>query len=137
MAAARSRSKSKFVMPGLGPGPKRRPIRVADIIKAEIAMLLIRKIKDPRVTQVTITRVQVSDDLRHARVFYSMLGDESPENAAKGLESTKGFIRSSLARVLEMKYVPALQFKHDLAGKRQDEMEQIFREIAEENGSAS
>ena len=137
MASSRSKSKSKFVMPGLGPGPKRRPIRVADMIKAEIAMLLIRKIKDPRLSHVTITQVQVSDDLRHAMVFYAIIGDTDLKDAAKGFESTKGFIRSSLARVLEMKYVPALQFKHDLAGQRQDEMEQIFREIAEDNGSSS
>ncbi|HIJ77707.1 MAG: 30S ribosome-binding factor RbfA [Desulfobulbaceae bacterium] len=130
-------SKSKFVMPGLGPGPKRRPIRVADMIKAEMATLLLRKIKDPRVSQVVITRVQVSDDLRHAQVYYTMLGDGNIKDAAQGLESTKGFIRSSLARVLEMKYVPALQFKYDLAGERQSEMDQIFREIAEDNGSSS
>lgn len=129
------RSKSKFIMPGIGPAPRRRPVRVADTIKAEIAMLLLRKIKDPRLNHVAITGVEVSDDLRHAKVMYSILGDEPPANVAKGLESAKGFMRSVLAKVLEMKYVPALHFKQDLAGQRQEEMERLLKEIAEEDGS--
>ncbi|MGV1099976.1 30S ribosome-binding factor RbfA [Thiovibrio sp. JS02] len=134
---AAGKSKSRFSLPAaLGrSAPKRRPIRVADAIKTEIADLLLRKINDPRLHNVTITKVEVSDDLGHARVFYSILDDERPENVAKGLASARGFMRSSLAKVLEMRHVPALDFRQDLAAQRQEEMERLLREIAKEDGS--
>lgn len=135
---AADKAKSRFGLPeGLRrTAPKRRPIRVADAIKTEVAGLLLRKIKDPRLDGVSITRVEVSDDLGHARIFYSLLGNEPPENVAKGLASAAGFIRSSLARVLEMRHVPALDFRQDLAALRQEEMERLLREIAEENDTS-
>lgn len=135
---AGGKAKSRFGLPAglVRSGPKRRPIRVADAIKAEIASLLVRKINDPRLSGIIITAVEVSDDLSHARVLYSILGDEEPENVARGLESSKGFIRSNLARVLELRHVPALDFRRDLAGQKQAEMEQLLREIANEDGSS-
>jgi len=135
---AAGKSKSRFSLPaGLErSGTKRRPIRVADAIKAEIADILIRKIKDPRLHNIAITKVEVSDDLGHARVFYGITDDERPEDIARGLESAKGFIRSSLAKVLEMRYVPVLDFRQDLAAQRQEEMERLLREIAKEDGSS-
>ncbi len=135
---AAGKAKSRFGLPaGLGRSePKRRPIRVADAIKAEIASLLVRKINDPRLYNIIITSVEVSDDLGHARVLYSILGNEEPKAVAKGLESSKGFIRSSLARALELRHVPVLDFRLDLAGQKQAEMEQLLREIAKDDGSS-
>ncbi len=135
---AAGKAKSRFGLPaGLSrTGPKRRPIRVGDAIKAEIASLLVRKIKDPRLYNIVITSVEMSDDLGHARVLYSILGNEDPKDVAKGLESSKGFIRSSLAKALELRHVPALDFRLDLAGQKQAEMEQLLREIAKDDGSS-
>jgi len=135
---AADKGKTRFGLPeGLRrPAPKRRPMRVADAIKEEVAALLLRKIQDPRLDGVSITRVEVSDDLGHARIFYSVLGDEAPENVAKGLTSAAGFIRSSLARVLPLRHVPALHFQQDLTALRQAEMEMLFREIAEEDDTS-
>ncbi|OGQ97824.1 MAG: ribosome-binding factor A [Deltaproteobacteria bacterium RIFOXYD12_FULL_55_16] len=116
--------------------PKRRPIRVADAIKAEIASLLVRKINDPRLDNIIITSVEVSADLGHARISYSILGEEEPRNVAKGLESSKGFIRSNLARALELRHVPVLDFRLDLSGQKQAEMEQLLREVTNEDGSS-
>ena len=136
MTAARSRS--KFQLPGLvGPGPKRRPAKVADAIKNEIALLLLRKIKDPRVQQITITTVEMSDDLSLARVYYSVLTEEAVQDAAKGIESAKGFIRKSLAKELGMRYVPQLVFERDLSLNRQEEMERLFREIKQQDHDKS
>lgn len=109
---------------------------MADAIKAELASLLVRKIKDPRLYHIVITSVEVSDDLGHARVLYSILGDEQPKDVAKGLESSKGFMRSSLAKALELRHVPVLDFRLDLAGLKQAEMEQLLREIAKDDGSS-
>ncbi len=135
---AHGKSKSRFSLPaGLGrSGPKRRPMRVADAVKEEVAALLLRKIKDPRLSHVSVTRVEVSDDLGHARVYYSILNEEPQANVAKGLESAKGFIRSSLAKVLDLRHVPALDFRQDLAALRQEEMERLLREIAKEDDQA-
>ena len=126
------KSKSRFALPELGQKVGRRPARVADSIKEEIANLLLRKIKDPRIGLATITAVTVTPDLRLARVFFSCARDESEEVAA-GLESSKGFIRSHLARELGLRYVPELDFRYDQSVERQLEMEKILKEIAAED----
>ena len=108
----------------------KRPKRVADMIKNEIALLLLRKVKDPRLTSVTIVTAEVTKDLRRAVVYYSVLGDDNQvKKAAEGLERAKGFIRSHLARELGMRVTPVLVFKHDLSMARQEEMERLLKEI--------
>ena len=132
MAAKKSRS--RFTLPELGEKIGRRPARVADNIKNEIATLLLRKIQDPRVYNVTITQVKITPDLRRAWIYFSCL-DRNVEEVTAGLTSAKGFIRSHLARVLGMRFVPDLEFKHDLTINRMAEMDKIFHEIAEEDDS--
>jgi ribosome-binding factor A len=108
----------------------KRPKRVADMIKNEIALLLLRKVKDPRLTNVSIISAEVTADLRRAVVFYSVLGDEQQvKNAAAGLASAKGFIRSHLAREMGMRVTPELVFKLDLSMARQEEMEKLLKEL--------
>lgn len=140
MTRSRSRTRSASLpgLPGiLGPAPKRRPIRVADAIKGEVAMLLLQKVKDPRLEGITITRVEVTDDLSSARIFYSVLRQETAANAAKGLASAKGFIRSTLARVLELRAVPDLIFTPDRTAAEQQRLEQLLQEIRNEDGASS
>ena len=108
----------------------KRPKRVADMIKNEIALLLISKVKDPRLGQVSITAAEVTRDLRKAVVYYSVLGNEKQVGkAAEGLNRAKGFIRSHLARVLGMRATPELVFKHDRSMAHQEEMERLLKEI--------
>jgi ribosome-binding factor A len=132
MAAKKTRS--RFTLPELGEKIGRRPARVADNIKNEIATLLLRKIQDPRVYNVTITQVKITPDLRRAWIYFSCL-DRNIEEVTAGLASARGFIRSHLARVLGMRYVPDLEFKHDLTINRMAEMDKIFHEIAAEDDS--
>jgi len=129
------KSRSRFTLPELGERVGRRPARVADNIKHEIATLLLRKSKDPRVYNVTITRVTVTPDLRLARVFFSCRDGEVDE-ALSGLASAKGFIRSHLAKEMGMRYVPDLDFRHDESLERQLEMEKLLQEIASEDDKA-
>lgn len=85
--------------------------RVATSIQHELAEAISRRLKDPRVGFVTISAVEVSSDLSHAKVLVSVLGDEETKSSAlAGLESAAGFLRSHLARSLEMRTVPALHF---------------------------
>lgn len=110
---------------------QKRPKRVADMIKNEIAMLLLRKIKDPRLEHVVIVAAEVTRDLRKAIIHYSVLGDEQKiKGAADGLASAKGFIRSHLARELGMRATPDLVFKLDRSMVYQEEMERLLKEIS-------
>jgi ribosome-binding factor A len=119
---------------GIYDKPRRRPARVADTIKSEIALLLLRKIKDPRLTQVTITNVSVTDDLATARVYYSVYEDSVIDQAGQGLLKATGFIRSHLAQVLSMRHVPKLLFLYDESLRQQADMEKLFQEIEQEDG---
>lgn len=115
---------------GREPAGAKRPKRVADLIKNEIAQLLLRKVKDPRLTSVSIVSVEVTVDLRRAVIFYSVMGDdEQARDAAAGVASAKGFIRSHLAHELEMRITPELVFKRDLSMRHQQEMEQLLKEL--------
>ncbi len=92
----------------------RRADRVGDVILQELAYLLQRKVKDPRLEGITLTRVQVSADLRHARVFYSVLAtDEVKVAVASGLDSARGYLKRELGRRLQLRYMPDILFSYD------------------------
>jgi ribosome-binding factor A len=92
----------------------KRSTRVADQIRMEIADILMRKTKDPRVGSVTVTDVDVTSDLRLARVFIAVRGDENEEKQALlGLEKAAGFIRGELGRRLQLRYTPELVYQLD------------------------
>ena len=92
----------------------RRQQKVADLIQAEISTIILRKLKDPRLGFLTITGVKMSPDLKHARVYFSTLGDEGQvESALAGLRSAGGLIRGEIGRTLDLKYTPQLAFHYD------------------------
>jgi ribosome-binding factor A len=96
--------KKEFYKYGREPVSHKRPKRVADLIKNEIAMLLLHKVKDPRLVNVAIVSAEVTRDLRKAIIYYSVLGDEEKtKKAAAGLARAKGFMRSHLAKELGMR----------------------------------
>lgn len=91
-----------------------RPTRVGELLQAEIAQLLLRQLKDPRLSMVTISRVEVSADLRHACIYISRIGSETEQRAAlQGFEHATGFIRGQLGKLLKLRYTPELTFKLD------------------------
>lgn len=91
----------------------RRADRVGDVIRVEIADILSRRIKDPRIGFVTVTAVEVSDDLRYARVFVSVYEEAFQEKTLEGLSSASGFIRGELGKRLRLRFVPELSFRLD------------------------
>lgn len=139
MSAARRKTAGSSLppLPGLpARSGNRRPDRVADEIRQEVAALLLGKVQDPRVAKVTILRATVSPDLSQARLYYSVFEEEAAAGAAKGLESAKGFIRRSLAKNLALRVVPALSFQRDRSLAEQEKLERIFKEInTEETGT--
>jgi ribosome-binding factor A len=103
-----------------------RPRRVAEQIQRELAELLRLEVKDPRVGMITLTDVEVSGDYAHAKVFFTLLGDESRiKEALKGLQSAAGFLRSEVAHRMKLRVMPQLHFVHDTSianGMRLDQL---------------
>lgn len=97
------------------PGDSRRPDRVAEAIREAVAMFLAEGVKDPRVTGlVTVTGVDVTRDLRHARVHVSILGTEVEKQATmEGLQSVAGYLRARLGRTIRLRVTPELDFRYD------------------------
>ena len=91
-----------------------RPARVGELIQAELATLLTRGLKDPRLEMSTVSYVDVTPDLRHARVYISRLGSEAEQDAMlQGFQRAAGFIRGQLGRRLKLRYIPQLTFELD------------------------
>jgi len=91
-----------------------RAERVADQVQRELAVLLRDEVKDPRVGRITITSVEVSADLSHAKVFFTHLaGREHADEAVHALQRTAGFLRTELSRRLKLYSVPQLHFAYD------------------------
>ena len=119
-------------------GQGSRPERVADQIRAEVTSMIARELHDPGVGFVTVTRVQVSPDLQHARVFYTSLGDPAAQNnTARALERAAGFMRRQIGQRLRLRRAPELQFTFDETVGHQDRVEQLLKEIAEEQDRPS
>jgi ribosome-binding factor A len=87
---------------------------VGELIQAELATLLTRGLKDPRLEMSTVSYVEVTSDLRHARVYISRLGSEAEQDAMlQGFQRAAGFIRGQLGRRLKLRYIPQLTFELD------------------------
>lgn len=111
----------------------KRADRVAALIKEELGAILLRGIKDPRIGFVTITDVQVSDDLKYARVFYSVLGDDDQKDeTAKGLEQARGFLQRDIAHTLKLRFTPHLSFSTDSSLDEGMKIDGIIKKIHEE-----
>jgi ribosome-binding factor A len=111
-----------------------RPDRVGDQIRQELSELLSRgTVHDPGIGFITLTRVKVSPDLQVARVYYTSLGDEAARRqTAKALERATGFFRRRVGDRLQLRRVPELHFQFDESVGHQDRVEQILRELHEE-----
>ena len=129
----------KKTLDSIGIGGKheqKRSTRVAEAIRNEIATLLISKVRDPKLLDVSISRVEVTDDLSLARIYFTVLGDtKKGREAENGLLRAKGFMRSHIAKTLNLRFTPALYFKYDDIAEKVAELDDIFQEIANERES--
>lgn len=113
----------------------KRSVRVADQMQHEIADIIFRKIKDPRIGFVTVTAVEVSSDLRNAKVFVSQFGGDK-EETLRGLSSASRFIRSELGRRMRLKFVPELIFRIDDSAEKSAHVMEVLRSIKVEGKGA-
>jgi ribosome-binding factor A len=110
-----------------------RTQRVADYLQRELAELIQHEVRDPRVGMVSITGVDVSRDLGHAKVYYTAMGSESSEDASKSTEALNkaaGFLRSQLSRSSTMRSVPQLRFYFDSSVGRGRALEDLIKRAA-------
>jgi len=115
-----------------------RAERVADQIRMEVADILMRKIKDPRVRSVTVTDVELTTDLRVARVFVTALGSEAEtKDVFTGLSKASGFVRNELGRRLTLRYLPEVVFVKDVSGPRGDRILQLLDELQDKTDTQS
>jgi len=113
-----------------------RSDRVGDQLRKEIADLLAREVHDPGIGFITITRVQVTPDLQHARVFYTSLGSPAARrDTSRALERVAPFLRHRIAKRIRLRRAPELQFTFDESVAGQDRVEQLLREIHERDGN--
>jgi ribosome-binding factor A len=112
---------------------KRRPDRVAEAIRAEIATFLNQEAKDPRIVGlVTVTAVEVTRDLRAAKVFVSVYGSEAERAATfDGLDSLAGHLRAHVGRALRLRLAPEISFKTDESVARAARIETLLSQIKE------
>ena len=108
--------------------PRQR--RVGDQLQKEISDLLLREVKDPRIGFVTLTGVEVSGDLRHAKVFYTVLGEqEQKDHTQKALDKASSFVRRELGKRLRLRVTPELQFRYDTSLEYGNRIDSMLKEL--------
>ncbi|MBW2442279.1 MAG: 30S ribosome-binding factor RbfA [Deltaproteobacteria bacterium] len=112
-----------------------RAERVSGLIQETLSDLLNKRIHDPRLHMATITRVKMSADLKSARIYYAIYGDDKrSQDAAKGFESARGFIKRILAPQLGLRYMPDLKFFYDDSFDYGSHIDQLLEKIKSDDG---
>jgi ribosome-binding factor A len=105
-----------------------RPRKVADLIQRELTDLLLREVRDPGIGMITITSVDVSPDLSHAKVFFTLLQPEQKASTEKALQRAAGYLRSQIAHRIKLYTSPELRFVYDESIERGDKLSQLIDE---------
>ena len=110
-----------------------RQRRVGDQLRLELADLLMKEVRDPRLGFVTVTEVRMSRDLSFARVFVSVMGDDESEAASlEVLQKVNGYLRSRIGKKLHMRYVPQLAFQPDRTLKQSERLETLLESVRDD-----
>jgi len=112
----------------------RRVLKAAAAIREVVSMAILVELKDPRIENVTVTYVEVSGDLRNAKVHVSVMGDETKQQLSlHGLQSSAGFLQQKVAKRITTRYVPRLQFVLDQGVKNSIEVTRILGELVHDD----
>jgi ribosome-binding factor A len=107
-----------------------RKDKVQDAIQKEVSDIIRNELKDPRLGFITITSVEVTDDLRNAKIFFSVLGKEEDfKKSADALKSAQGYIRKLLAQRIQLRFVPEIMFRVDNSSVYSVRIEEVLNEI--------
>ena len=108
----------------------RRVLKVAEAIREVVSMAILTELRDPRIQDVTVTYVEVSSDLRYAKVHVSVMGDEAKEQLSlRGLKNSAGFLQQKIAKRVDTRYTPRLSFVLDQGVKHSLEVNRILGEL--------
>ena len=114
----------------------RRVLKAAQAIREVVSTAIITDLRDPRIENVTVTRVEVSGDMRHARIHVSVMGEQTnTRNVLKGLNNAAGFLQRKVANRIATRYTPKLQFVLDEGLKHSLEVTKILEEVLPPNES--
>lgn len=114
----------------------RRQLKAAEAIREVVAMSILTDIRDPRVKDVTVLGVEVTADMREAKVSVSVMGDETQQNLSlRGLQNSAGFLQAKIADRIETRYIPKLRFVLDQGVKNVLAVGEILERIREEKES--
>jgi ribosome-binding factor A len=115
----------------------RRTEKAAEAIREVVSMAILAELSDPRVRDVTVTYVEVSPDLRHAKVHVSVMGDDTRQNLTlRGLQSAAGYLQSKIAERIDIRYTPKLSFLLDQGVKRSIAVAQILQQVLPKDSAA-
>lgn len=107
-----------------------REDKVSEALKQEISNIILSELRDPRIGFITVTRVELTHDLRYARVFFSVLGkDEEYEKTKKALDSASGFIRRLIAQRIRLRFAPEISFKEDRSVEYSIQIQKALEEV--------
>lgn len=115
--------------------PYKRSQRLGILLREEIADIIMRRIKDPRLGFITVTDVELSEDLKIAKVFISVLREEDKKVTLEILNSAKGLIRSEVSKRVRVKFIPTLEFMIDKSIEHGDKIDRLLKEIREKGAS--
>jgi ribosome-binding factor A len=108
----------------------RRVQKAAEAIREVVSMAILTELKDPRVQDVTVTYVEVSPDMRQAKIHVSIMGDETRQNLSlRGLQNAAGFLQTKVAKRIDTRYTPRLVFVLDLGVKHSIEISRILQSV--------
>lgn len=108
----------------------KRSLRVSELLKRYLSETISLKMRDPRVKNISITSVKVTDDLKIAKIYYRVIGDEKDKEQAKnGLEKGKKFLRSEVGEHLDLRYVPELIFYYDIGLDHAEHIDSLLAKI--------
>jgi len=109
--------------------PYKRSQRVGHLIKKEVSDIILNRLRDSRLGFITITDVKVTDDLKLARIHYSVLKEEDREVTGKILESSRSYIRSELGHRIKMRFTPDIDFIYDEGPSYGDHISRLLQKI--------
>jgi ribosome-binding factor A len=113
--------------------PYKRSQRVSDLIREEVADIIMYRLKDPRIGFVTVTGVEMTEDLKMARVFVSILKEEERDLTLEILNEAKAFVRSALSKRLKMKFIPSVEFRLDTSIEYGYKIDSLLKKIKEQD----
>lgn len=109
-----------------------RLARLQELFKKEVSAILLREMKDPRIGFVSVTAVELSADMRHAKIFISILGDETAKaETMTTLDHAQGFVRRELARRIRLRHMPEVFFRLDKSIEHGARVQRLLRQVVE------